>query len=638
MINNKLIILILFFVGTTAIFAQYAKREDAIWAKVTNETITLDGLLNESSWAKAESLHVVYGESAGLPSSGWSQDPSGGPGAVTDPTDAIVKFLVTPDNYLYVGFQVSDSSVGGKNDWANWDGILMSIKARNTEGYLVNYEPTTPFEYFYSFWYDNDSFGPGDPPVFRGVYGSNDVFPGDSIAFNAKMFVNGVTNDSLPDNGYSVEMMINLDSVGVNVNNPDGDIIELNFSIWDKDVFQGRPLDSYTTRTWWQSPWNSNAFNVGRVYVNPNVTVDNTTVPEIEPEVIIPNAVNEPEPVIDGVLDEAVWTGAYTFQMAWDLSAVRDSYPGVGKYRSGRFQPERDLDGDGNVDPRATVLDPVTATIRAFFKDNFLYLSADVNDKLVQASTDYDFFDGVMFRIGDRGQLNGDNYTLFQHLTVIVNDNPDTPFVALDYLPKMLDSSNTEVALHLKGATTVNNSADVDEGYTIEMKVDLSYLGYPADLGDKLLFWAVLLFDGDSFDDPLQNYGTRTWWFGENYNWATAWSVMDPNTILVGVDDVNPVSLPDKLELYGNYPNPFNPSTKIKFVTPVTGNVNMTIYNVLGQKIKTISFGNLNAGLHEQLVNVSGLTSGIYFYSINLNSHLADKSYGSKIGKMILLK
>ena len=619
-------------------FAQYAKRQDAIWARMTNESMNLDGLLNESSWAMAESLHIVYGQSAGLPSSGWTQDPTGGPGAVTDPTDAIVKFLVTPDNYLYVGFVVADSSVGGKNDWANWDGILMSIKSRTTEGYLVNYEPTTPFEYFYSFWYDNDSFGPGDPPVFRGIYGSNDVFPGDSVAFNAKMFVNGTTNDSLPDNGYSVEMMINLDSVGVDVNNPDGDIIELNFSIWDKDVFQGRPLDSYTTRTWWQSPWNSNAFNVGRVYVNPSVTVNSGSVPEIQPDVIIPNAANHPAPNIDGILDEEVWTGAYTFQMAWDLGNVRQTYPGVGKFRSGRFQPERDLDGDGTVDPKAQVLDPVTATIKAFFKDNFLYLAADVDDKLVQASNDYDFYDGVIFRLGDRGQLNGDNYTLFQHLSVMVSDNPDTPFVALDYLPNMLDSSNTQVALHLKGATTVNNSADVDEGYTIEMKVDLSYLGYPSDLGDNLLFWGVLLFDGDSFDDPLQNYGTRTWWFGENYNWATAWSVMDPNYVLVNIDDFKGKKIPNRLKLLGNYPNPFNPSTKIKFATPVRGNVKINVYNMLAQKVITYGFGNLNAGIHERNFDASQLSSGVYFYTIQLENGLDGKVISSKIGKMVLIK
>ena len=40
------------------------------------------------------------------------------------------------------------------------------------------------------------------------------------------------------------------------------------------------------------------------------------------------------------------------------------------------------------------------------------------------------------------------------------------------------------------------------------MKIDLTGLGYPADLGDKLIFTGIM-FDGDSFEDPLANYGTR---------------------------------------------------------------------------------------------------------------------------------
>ncbi len=66
--------------SSTLLTAQFAKRQDAIWARSTTETMVLDGKLTEASWASAESLHVAYGESAGLPSSGWAQDPSGGLG------------------------------------------------------------------------------------------------------------------------------------------------------------------------------------------------------------------------------------------------------------------------------------------------------------------------------------------------------------------------------------------------------------------------------------------------------------------------------------------------------------------------------------------------------------------------------
>ncbi len=551
-------------------------------------------------------------------------------GAVTDPTNAIVKFLVTPDNYLYVAFQVPDSSVGGSKDWANWDGILLSVKSRLTDDYLNKFLPTSPFEYFYSFWYANDSFGPGDPPVFRGTFGTDDVFPKDSAAFNAAMVVDGTTNDSLVDKGYTVEMKINLDSVGVDVNKPEGDIIELNFSIWDKDVFQGRPLDSYTTRTWWESPWTSNDFNEGRVMVNPSVTVSSGPVPDIPPDVIVPNAGNEPDPVIDGVLDEPAWAGAYSFDMAWDIGSVRDSYPGVGPFRSGRFEPQN---ANGLTPP---VLDPVTAKIKMFFKGDFLYLAADVNDKLVQAGTDVDNFDGVTFRIGDRSKTNGDHITLFQQLNIAVSNKTDTTYQALDYLPNLLDSSSTELALKLKGNTTVDNSSDVDEGYVIEMKVDLTGLGYQPGLGDHLLFMGVRLEDADSFDDPNQNYGSRVWWFGERFDGTTAWMVMDPNT-LVGVNGTKTVSIPKTLKLLGNYPNPFNPTTKITFALPESGDVVLSVYNLLGQSVAQFNMRNLSAGNHQKVFDAASLSSGVYLYSVSLKSNNG-QLFKSQVGKMVLMK
>jgi hypothetical protein len=52
--------------------AQYQPRQDIIWARSTaGETITLDGVLNEPAWAKAESLQVVYGTKGPIPSSGY---------------------------------------------------------------------------------------------------------------------------------------------------------------------------------------------------------------------------------------------------------------------------------------------------------------------------------------------------------------------------------------------------------------------------------------------------------------------------------------------------------------------------------------------------------------------------------------
>ena len=91
------------------------------------------------------------------------------------------------------------------------------------------------------------------------------------------------------------------------------------------------------------------------------------------------------------------------------------------------------------------------------------------------------------------------------------------------------------------------------------------------------------------------------------------------------------VTGPKDYALYQNYPNPFNPSTTIKFAVPVKTRLRLTIYNSIGEKVKELFNGELDAGYHEMNFNASGLASGIYFYRLE-----SDKFVQTK--KLILLK
>ncbi|MCK4461399.1 MAG: T9SS type A sorting domain-containing protein, partial [candidate division Zixibacteria bacterium] len=85
-----------------------------------------------------------------------------------------------------------------------------------------------------------------------------------------------------------------------------------------------------------------------------------------------------------------------------------------------------------------------------------------------------------------------------------------------------------------------------------------------------------------------------------------------------------------------NYPNPFNPSTTISFNLPNAGQVQLSIFNVLGQKVTTLVDGQYTAGTHEVTWNGtdesgSAVGSGIYFYRITTSDFDQTK-------KMILMK
>ncbi len=74
--------------------------------------------------------------------------------------------------------------------------------------------------------------------------------------------------------------------------------------------------------------------------------------------------------------------------------------------------------------------------------------------------------------------------------------------------------------------------------------------------------------------------------------------------------------LPTSFSLDQNYPNPFNARTEIMFAIPEAANVDLTVYNTLGQKVATLVSGKMDAGYHKVNWNASSISSGIYFYKL----------------------
>lgn len=79
-------------------------------------------------------------------------------------------------------------------------------------------------------------------------------------------------------------------------------------------------------------------------------------------------------------------------------------------------------------------------------------------------------------------------------------------------------------------------------------------------------------------------------------------------------------NVPKDFKLYQNFPNPFNPMTKIKFDVPKSSFVTLKIYDILGKEISTLVNNRLAANTYMVDFNASGLNSGVYFYQLNIDN------------------
>jgi hypothetical protein len=73
---------------------------------------------------------------------------------------------------------------------------------------------------------------------------------------------------------------------------------------------------------------------------------------------------------------------------------------------------------------------------------------------------------------------------------------------------------------------------------------------------------------------------------------------------------------PVRFELFDNYPNPFNPSTKISYELPTNTLVSLKIFDVLGREVQTLINGREVTGVHTVTFDAGNLPSGVYFYRI----------------------
>jgi len=150
--------------------------------------------------------------------------------------------------------------------------------------------------------------------------------------------------------------------------------------------------------------------------------------------------------------------------------------------------------------------------------------------------------------------------------------------------------------------------------------------------------WGIAKYDGSAWsylttaNSGLGSNSTRSILIDKNGNyWIGTFaglSYYNPN--VVGVEQ-DYQKIPNNFELYQNYPNPFNPATIIKYQIPVSGNVTLKVFDVLGREVATLVNEFQAAGSYISKLIATSLSSGVYFYRLQSGNYSATK-------KLILMK
>ena len=260
-----------------------------------------------------------------------------------------------------------------------------------------------------------------------------------------------------------------------------------------------------------------------------------------------------------------------------------------------------------------------------------LFLAADVADRSLNSFGGDDMFDGVSLSMSmPIDSLRDPTAHFLPNRRFGFPVNAAGPLQIWDVVDW---TSAISYAIALKSGSTIDNNDDVDAGYTVEASFDLSKMGYPAGQQNKTVAISVTAHDYDI--SAISSPGTRAWWFRE---WpgssSPAFCVLDNSALVVGVGDDPVANRALEFRLRGAYPNPFNPSTIVRFDLPEAGRAGLVLYDVLGRKVRQIDLGGLQAGSYERLLDASSLATGAYYGRLEF---VADRSGVRRISESLRL-
>jgi len=249
-----------------------------------------------------------------------------------------------------------------------------------------------------------------------------------------------------------------------------------------------------------------------------------------------------------------------------------------------------------------------------------------------------DFVITAMAAQTGRFEATWDAYATADQVDGVIGFSQESPLVYDDLSCKILFTNTGDITVS-NGSTYTSDvqvSYAANQFFTFRMLVDIpeqTYSVWVTPEGAQ----EVLLADTYAFHPApgvISAINFRSVKMSFDAQWGGAEGMVEISNfnVVTGIDDApgNPM-LPAQYSL-SSYPNPFNPTTVIIYDLPLAGEINLSIYNALGQIVETLVSGRQNAGRHQLSWHAAGYAAGIYISRLEISGRRVISN------KMILLK
>lgn len=218
--------------------------------------------------------------------------------------------------------------------------------------------------------------------------------------------------------------------------------------------------------------------------------------------------------------------------------------------------------------------------------------------------------------------LIGDNSTFFSEDSSCIGkgtviSSGDDKVLPVGLCSFMVKLENNKAVISWKTSTEVNNAGfEIEKAVAINEESNWRVIGFVSGIGNSTSNNDYFFIDEEAWENDRLYYRIRQ----IDFNGSSYYS-----------DIVEAYMNPQKFALYQNYPNPFNPSTKIKYQISENSNVQIKVYDILGEEISELVNELKTPGIYEAEFNAKNFPSGTYFYKISCNDF-------SEVKKMLLVK